>query len=66
MRDMVLFLVFGAFVWAAAVVGFVSLYLYAGDSILCGALSDQNACARLEWLQSRKKSRELETSTTQT
>lgn len=47
MRDIVSFLVFGAFVWAAAVVGFVSLYIYAGDSILCGALADQDACARL-------------------
>ena len=53
MRDIVLCLVFGAFVWAAAVVGLVSLYVYAGDSILCGALNDQEACARLEWLQSR-------------
>jgi hypothetical protein len=53
MRDIVLVLVFGAFVWAAAVVGFISLYVYAGDSILCGALNDQDACARLEWLQWR-------------
>lgn len=53
MRDIVFFLVFGAFVWAAAVAGFVSLYVYAGDSILCGALNDQDACVRLEWLQSR-------------
>lgn len=53
MRDIVLFLVFGAFVWAAAVVGLVSLYVYAGDSILCRALSNQDACLRLEWLQSR-------------
>jgi hypothetical protein len=53
MRDIVLFLVFGAFVWAAAVVTFVSLYVYGGDTILCVALSNQDACARLEWLQSR-------------
>jgi hypothetical protein len=53
MRDLVLFLVFGAFVWAATVVTLVSLYVYAGDTILCVALSDQDACARLEWLQSR-------------
>lgn len=53
MRDIVLYLVFGAFVWAAAVVGLVSLYVYAGDSILCGVLSDQEACVRLEWLQWR-------------
>jgi hypothetical protein len=44
MRDIVFFLVFGAFVWAAAVVGFVSIYLYAGDSIQCVALNDQDAC----------------------
>ena len=53
MRDLVLFLVFGAFVWAAVVVGLVSLYVYAGDSILCRALSDQDACVRLEWQSSR-------------
>ena len=49
MRDAVFVLVFGAFVWAAVVVGFVSLYVYAGDSVLCGALNDQGACVRLKW-----------------
>jgi hypothetical protein len=28
MRDIVLFLVFGAYLWAAAVVAFISLYVY--------------------------------------
>jgi hypothetical protein len=49
MRDTVFVLVFGAFVWAAVIVGFVSLYIYAGDSLLCGALNDQDACVRLKW-----------------
>jgi hypothetical protein len=31
MRDVMHLLVFSAFVWAAAVVGFISLYLYVGD-----------------------------------
>jgi hypothetical protein len=31
MRDVALFLAFGALVWAAAVVGFTSLSLYVGD-----------------------------------
>jgi hypothetical protein len=53
MRDIVLFLVFGAYVWAAAVAAFISLYVYAGDSVVRVELSDQDACARLEWLQSR-------------
>jgi hypothetical protein len=53
MRDIVLFLVFGAYVWAAAVVAFISLYVYAGASVVRVELSDQDACARLEWLQSR-------------
>jgi hypothetical protein len=54
MRDIVLFLVFRAFVWAATVVTFVSLYVYAGDTILRVAPSNQDACARLEWPQSRE------------
>jgi hypothetical protein len=49
MRDTVFVLLFGAFMWAAVVVGFVSLYVYAGDSVLCGALNDRDACVRLEW-----------------
>ena len=57
MRDIVFFLVFGAFVWASAVVGFVSLYVYAGDRILCGVLNDQDACARLEWQNALLESR---------
>jgi heme exporter protein D len=32
MRDIVLCLVFGAYVWAAAVVGLVSLYVYARET----------------------------------
>jgi hypothetical protein len=51
MRDVVFFFV--AFVWATVVVGFVSLYVYAGDSIQCGALHDQDACVRLEFQGAR-------------
>jgi hypothetical protein len=59
MRDIVLCLVFGTFVWAATVVGFVSLYVYAGDRILCGVLNDQDACARLEWQNALLDSRRI-------
>jgi hypothetical protein len=51
MRDIVF--LFVAFVWSAAIVGFVSLYVYAGDSILCEALHDQQACVRLEYQGAR-------------
>jgi hypothetical protein len=59
MRDIVFFLVFGAFVWAATVVVFVSLYIYAGDRILCELLDDQGSCARLEWQNALLESRWL-------